>query len=157
MAASSSFHPLFPSWFFSDSRSPGMLNPDLSLLLSCWHSPVRNNLGARSHSSSWVYLWTLLSLWQSGLGGLHLALQYKVKDQFSMCGGQGHLVGVRIWCRSQLLNWLHRTWLQEPLPIELSYWLMKNFLQASLVTSLPHIHIWPHMGVCWALFSMISC
>ena len=44
-----------------------------------WHLylPIRNNLGARSHSITWVYVRTLLSLWQPGFEKPVLALKYK--------------------------------------------------------------------------------
>lgn len=48
---------------------------------------------------------------------------------------RGHLVGVRfslLLFRSQLLNSLHQAWPQESLTTKLSYWLMKNLLQAGV-------------------------
>ena len=95
-----------------------------------WHlySLIRNNLGKRSHLITWVTC-GLLSLVQSGLGGLQLALQCRATDQTTKQGGQGHLVGVRFQCRSQVTSGLAT---QEPLHIELSYCLMKNLLQAPL-------------------------
>lgn len=59
-----------PLWFFSDAGSPGMLNPAcmgfFCPAIVCRHlySPIRNNLEARSHSLTWIYLCTFLCLGQ---------------------------------------------------------------------------------------------
>ena len=46
-------------------------------------------MGARSHSLTWAYLQTLLSLGQPGLRSPHLALEYTAKDQPSTVVGGG--------------------------------------------------------------------
>jgi hypothetical protein len=70
--------------------SLGTLNPTYvssASPINCWHLYllVRNNLGVKSHSVTWIYVWTLSSLGQPGLGGgvLHLAWQYIATDQAS--------------------------------------------------------------------------
>jgi len=133
MEASSSLHILFPSWFFSDARSPGMLNPvsvsSAQLLTVGIFIHLSEIIWGKDHISSLGSTCGLLSLGQSGLGGLQLALQCTATDQTTKQGGQGHLVGVRFQCSSQVSSGLAT---QEPLHIELSYWLMKNLLQALL-------------------------
>jgi len=114
MEASSSLHILFPSWFFSDAKSPGMLNPvsvsSAQLLTFGIFIHLSEIIWGKHHISSLGSTYGLLSLGQSGLGGLQLALQCRATDQTSKQGGQGHLVGVRFQCRSQVVNWLHQAW-----------------------------------------------
>lgn len=68
----------------SQAKEPSHLSqycPDIG----CGHlfSPIRNDLGARSHGATWVYVRTLLSQRQPGLGGPHLVLQYVAPEQTS--------------------------------------------------------------------------
>ena len=89
MASFSSLHLLLSLLMVFSNPNPRNTKPCLSQFcpaIGCRHlySPIRNNLGTRSHSITWVYMQTLSSCGQPGLEGPHLALQYIATDKTSI-------------------------------------------------------------------------
>lgn len=79
---------LSPFMVFSDTKARNTKSclSQFCPVIGCRHLYllIRNNLGARSQSITWVYMLTLLSsLGQPGLGGF--SLQYAATDQISAC------------------------------------------------------------------------
>ena len=67
--------------------------------IGCWHLylPVRNNLGARSHSVTWVYMLTPC------LGGLHLALKFTARPNLNRVGRGKDYLNVILLVNSYVL------------------------------------------------------
>ena len=115
----------------------------MSLLPSYWQSASiftnHQQLGARPHSITWLYLQTLLILGQSGLGDLYLALQYIAADQtstiisVSLFYGSENLIysNYSRFLLLQLFAWLYFWWIRKSDPciwlrchlcLMLNYW-----------------------------------
>lgn len=84
---------LSSTFFFSPQSGPFQPNPrnqNFYLSLFCLaivyrqlYSLIRDNLGARLHSITWVYVKILLSLLTARLWGQYLTLSYRAKAQVS--------------------------------------------------------------------------